>query len=230
MSSSSVSIILSFCDLFRESDESSCVATIGTRKLKAKVGLNVSNSRPFVFCDGFKGLITVTRKGFCGKGLANRLDLMGFSIVSDKDISVCGLDNNVALVVYRDGISGVKCKRLHKYFVDVRFMGVTFLSSCNNVIRTRLRVPCRRRRHISDFSKNETMGSGASVSETARKKKPARHSPSRLVPIFLLGVRLAGKNNLLDIYLAGYLALSDVILSCMRVSMLSIGRTLPSWS
>ena len=167
--SSSVSIVLSFCDLFREGNEGSCVATIGASELKAKVSFNVSNGRPFVFSNGFKGLITVTGKGFCGEGLANGLDLMSFSIVSDKDVSVCGLDNNVALVFYRDGISGVK-KRLHKYLFDVRFMGMTFLSSCNNVIRTRLRVPCCRRQHISDFSKNETMGSGASVSETARKK------------------------------------------------------------
>ena len=171
---------------------------------------------------------------FCGESLANGLDLMGFSIVSDKDVSVCGLDDDVALVIYRDGISGVKCKRLHRYFVDVRFISMTFLSSCSNVIRTRLRVPtarCRRQhtRH-SDFSKTETMGSGASVSETARKKKPARRSPSRLVLMLLLGERLAGKDNLLDICLAGYLALSDVILFCMRVSMLSIGRTFPSWS
>ena len=74
------------------------------------------------------------------------------------------------------------------------------------------------------------MGSGASVSETARKKKPARRSPSRLVPMLLLGERLAGKDNLLDNCLAGYLVLSDVILSCIMLSMLSIGRTLPSWS
>ena len=143
---------------------------------------------------------------FCGESLANGLDLMGFSIVSDKDVSVCGLDNDVALVIYRDGISGVKCSRLHKYFVDVRFMDMTFLSICSNVIRTRLRVPCCRRQHISDFSKNETMGSGASVSETARK------------------------NNLLGIRLAGYLVLSDAILFCIMFSMSSTGRTLPSWS
>ena len=58
---------------------------------------------------------------FCGESLANGLDLMGFSIVSDKDVSVCGLDNDVALVIYRDGISRVK-KRLHKYLFDVRFI------------------------------------------------------------------------------------------------------------
>ena len=34
---------------------------------------------------------------FYGKRLANGLDLMGFSIVSDKDVSVCGLDNQHAL-------------------------------------------------------------------------------------------------------------------------------------
>lgn len=123
ISSSSVSIVLSFCDLFRESDEGSCVATIAASKFKAKVGFNVSNIGPFVFSNGFKGLITVTGKGFCGEGLANGLDLMGFSIVSDKDVSVCGLDNDVALVIYRDGISRVKCSRLHKYLFDVRFIG-----------------------------------------------------------------------------------------------------------
>ena len=116
---------------------------------------------------------------FYSKGLANGLDLMSFRIVGNKNISVCSLNNDVALVIYRDGISRVKCKRLHKYFVDVRFMDMTFLSICSNVIRTRLRVPCCRRQHISDFSKTETMGSGASVSETARKKS-------------LLGIRLAG--------------------------------------
>ena len=174
ISSSSVSIVLSFCDLFREGNEGSCVATIGASELKAKIGFNVSNGCPFVFSNGFKGLVTVTRKGFCGKRLANGLDLMGICIIGDKDIGVCGLDNDVALVFYRDGISGVKCKRLHKYFVDVKFISTTFLSSCNGLISTRLRVPkarCRRQhtRH-SDFSKTETMGSGASVSETARKK------------------------------------------------------------
>ena len=64
----------------------------------------------------------MTGKGFCGEGLANGLDLMGFSIVGDKDISICSLNNDVALVIYRDGISGVK-KRLHKYLFDVRFIG-----------------------------------------------------------------------------------------------------------
>ena len=48
--------------------------------------------------------------------------------------------------------------------------------------------------------------------------------------MLLLGERLAGKDNLLDNCLAGYLVLSDVILSCIMLSMLSIGRTLPSWS
>ena len=113
-------------------------------------------------------------------------------------------------VVHRDGISRVKCKRLHKYLFDVRFISVTFLSNYDNVIRTRLRVPnaCCRRQHTrhSDFSKNETMGSRASVSETARK------------------------NNLLGIRLAGYLVFSCVIFSCIITSIASSGRTLPSWS
>ena len=123
ISSSSVSIVLSFCDLFRESDKGSSVATIAASKFKAKVGFNVSNIGPFVFSNGFKGLITVTWDRFYSKGLANGFDLMGFCIVGDEDISICSLNNDVALVIYRDGISRIKCSRLHKYLFDVRFIG-----------------------------------------------------------------------------------------------------------